>query len=452
MSEKHDVIFVILDSVRKDRVSAYGHHRETTPAFDALAAEATIYGNAYTPAPWTLPSHCSMFTGRFPSEHGITNGFTDRNLELSSRFPTIAEVLTDEGYATAGFSNNPWVGKLSGLNRGFDRFVEWDLEISRSRPSTDHRLREAAYSRFHSLLGRAAGQPQAVLKRRFFTSNLIDRSKRWMLETENRSRFTFLNLMEAHSPYYPPGDAFGELGLDPPGSIESRTLNARLLAYIMGKSDLSPERRERVLEFYDASLRYQDGKLDELLALLRSRGMFDDAMIVVCADHGKTLGDFDRDGIPPHYVRDINVNVPLLIKWPNQRRGKRVDAPVELVDLFGAMSTPGDSRELPARDEGALVEDHVPHTARSTTDVVRWRVLADRSNKYVQSEQGDEFLFESRTDETMVDVGPQGFDRFRDRLRDRVDRLESPSSTMGEADEGLHGGIEGQLRDLGYLS
>lgn len=454
MSEKHDVVFVVLDSARKDRFSTFGHERETTPAFDDVASEATLYENAFVPAPWTLPSHCSMFTGYFPSEHGVTNGFTDRNLALPADLPTIAELLAGRGYATAGFSNNPWVGQLSGLDRGFDRFVEWDLEISRSRSSKGQRLLDEVYSSVHSVLGRAAGQPHALLKRRFFTANLVERAEQWVTQTEARPSFTFMNLMEAHSPYYPPARAFRELGLDPPGVVEPRALNARLLAYVIGKADLPPEKRERVMAYYDASLRYQDGKLDDLLSLLRDRGLFDDAMVVICADHGKTLGDFDRDATPPHYLRDINVNVPLLVKWPNQRRGERVDEPVELVDLFDTITDIGHAPRLPVREDGALVEDYVPHTGQSATDVVRWRALADASEKYVRSEDGDEFLFARGPDESAVDASDAELGEYRDRLRDRTGGLDAPSEGTGEeatADD-LGGAVESQLRDLGYLS
>jgi choline-sulfatase len=454
MSVNHDVVFVVLDSARKDRVSAFGHDYQTTPAFDRLASESTVYENAFVPAPWTLPSHCSMFTGRLPSEHGITNGFTDRNLELPSEFSTIAEVLSDRGYATAGFSNNPWVGKLSGLNRGFDRFVEWDLEISRSRPATEHRLRDTVYSRLHSAIGRAAGQPHALLKRPFFTSNLVERAKRWVADTEDRTSFTFMNLMEAHSPYYPPDRAFRQLGLDTPGLVESRILNTRLLAYVMGKTDLSPDDRERVMAYYDASLRYQDEKLEELLSTLRSRGLYDDTMIVVCSDHGKTLGDYDRGATPPHYVRDINVNVPLLIKWPDQSQGESVQTPVELADLFEAIRGVDDDPGLATHEEGALCEDYLPHTGRNAADVVRWRILADGSHKYVQSEDGVEFFFERGEDETQVDLSSAEYRPYRDRLEDRVTALRTPSgTTSGEDASGdLEGAVEGQLQDLGYLN
>lgn len=456
MSENHDVIFVVLDSARKDRLLTSGDGPETTPALDAIASEATVYENAFVPAPWTLPSHCSMFTGRFPSEHGITNGFTDRNLELSTEFRTITQLLSDRGYATAGFSNNPWVGKLSGLNRGFDRFVEWDLETSRTGKSEDRRIRDEVYSTLHSVIGRAAGQPHVLLKRRFFTSNLVEQAERWLIKTEDCLSFTFMNLMEAHSPYYPPKRSFRDLGFDPPGIIESRKLNARLLAYVMGKVNLSATDRERVMEYYDASLRYQDGQLDDLVSTLRSRNLFNDAMIVICADHGKTLGEYDRDATPPHYVRDINIHVPLLIKWPNQRRGERVAEPVELVDLFDAVRGVGDSPGLVRRDEGALVEDFVPHTGRSAADVVRWRVIADESHKYVRSEDGHEFLFERGpgTDETPLDTGPAELGPYRDRLRDRVEALDISSNPTSEeaAVDDLRGTVKEQLRDLGYLN
>lgn len=455
MAEPPDVLFVVLDSARKDRISSFGHDRQTTPAFDAIAADATVYENAFVPAPWTLPSHCSMFTGRFPSEHGITNGFTDRSLELSSEFPTIAERLSSRGYATAGFSNNPWVGELSGLDRGFDRFVEWDLQVSQSAPKADIRRRDELYSSLHTVLGRAAGQPHALLKRRFFTANLVERAKRWVTDTGDRPRFTFMNLMEAHSPYYPPAGAFRALGLDSPGIVESRLLNTRLLAYVMGKSALSADRRDRVMEYYDASLRYQDGKLEDLVSLLRERGHYDDTLLVLCADHGKTLGEFDRDASPPHYTRDINVNVPLVIKWPDQHRGERVTDPVELVDLFDVITDTVDAEQSPSFDSpeaGALVEDFVPHTAQNATDVVRWRVLADESRKYVRSEEGTDFLFERGPPETRVDGGAP-YEGYRERLRDRLDKLDTSTgqTRQAESEGDLGQSVEGQLQDLGYL-
>lgn len=451
--EQPDVLFVILDSMRRDRVSTYGHRRKTTPTLDALADSATTFENAFTPAPWTLPSHCSMFTGLFPSEHGITNGFTDRSLRLSEEHTTVTERLDDRGYQTAGFSNNPWVGQLSGLDRGFDEYVEWNLEISEETDSKLHTDRERLYSRGHKLLGHASRQPLFALKRPFFTSSLTDRATRWFERTsgDDRPTFTFMNLMEAHSPYFPPKDAFRKLGLQPPNAIEPRLLNTKLLAYVLGKRELEGEERERVLEFYDAALRYQDAKLNELLTLLGEQGRLEDTLVAVCADHGKTLGDYPRDGTPPHYVRDINVNVPLVIKWPGQTDAERVEAPVQLADLPEVLLGDADDGASWAGDDLAMTEDHIPHTGRTSEPVTQWRVLSDSEFKYARSEDGEEFVFDRTDGERIVDADEEMLAEARRQLDERVEGLQESAGVRDETEGELGSDVEAQLQDLGYL-
>lgn len=450
MAEQPDVLFVVLDSLRKDHVSTYGYDRRTTPALDTLARESTVYENAYAPAPWTLPSHCSMFTGVYPTEHGVTNGFTDTDLTLPSDRDTFVETLAGRGYRTAGYSNNPWVGQLSGLNRGFDRFVEWNLEVSRGSHAV--RKRDAVYDRCHSLLGHANRQPLVLLKRRFFTSNLVDRACRWLAE-EDGPTFTFLNLMEAHSPYYPPASSFERLGLDSPSPVESRLLNTKLLANVMGKRELDADERRRVYDFCDASIRYQDSQVERLLSTLRETGRYDETLIIVCADHGKTLGEFDRDSLPPHYLREINVNVPLLVKPPGRTEGRRVSDPVELTDLFEVVT--GEHRR-PEPRETALVEDYIPHTGTESTDVTRWRAVTDGSRTLVRSDDDDEYVLEgdgpAETARPAANVDDERLAAARDRLNDRVAGIEGRATrTQQSADTDLESGLESQLQDLGYL-
>lgn len=443
-----DILFVVLDSLRRDRVSAYGHDRKTSPAFDQLAARGTLYEHAYTPAPWTLPSHCSMFTGRFPSEHGITNGFPGRSLRLPDAFPTAAERLVERGYQTAGFSNNPWVGQLSGLDRGFDTFVEWDLEISRGVDHSVHRGRDRTYARAHALLGLAARQPLALVKRRFFTRNLVDRAKRWFAQSESPV-FAFANLMEAHSPYYPPDGAFRALDLAPPGPVEARTLNTKLIPYTAGKTSIDGETRERVLEFYDASVRFQDAQLRALLEQLVRLGRFEDMLVVICADHGKTLGEYDRTATPSHYLRNVNTKVPLLVKWPGQRRGQRVSEPVELTDLFDLLVHLDDIGG-PPKSGVALIEDSIPHTGRSVEQVTRWRGVADGRRKYVRNEAGDEYVLQGEgLAEALTDDGDAG--RLREALDERLRALAEPVAPSEQDGEGFDRNVEAQLEDLGYL-
>ncbi|MFA9416675.1 sulfatase [Natrinema sp. HArc-T2] len=452
MSNKPDVLFLVLDSLRKDRVSAYDHDRETTPTLSALSTYATRYENAFTPAPWTLPSHTSMFTGVFPSEHGVTNGFSDGMSRLPESRTTLAEHLSDAGYRTAGFSNNPWVGQLSGLDRGFDEFVEWDLEISRSETDGVHTTRDDLYSRLHPALGKAARQPVFLLKRRFFTDSLVSRAKRWLTQQAEPSAptFTFLNLMEAHSPYFPPKRAFKSLDLEQPSTIEPRVLNTKLLAYVMGKSDLAPETQRRVMEYYDASARYQDEKVAELLGLLQREGLFDDMLVVVCSDHGKTLGDYPRTERPPHYVRDINLNVPLWIKRPGQRDGETVDDMFELPDLFTLVRDGGGRSGRYTRDV-AMAEDFIPHAGRKTpADITRWRIVADPEYKYVRNDSSSEYLFDRATDKLVSDPAEAVLNQCRETLSDRVQAFNQEESTESRQRR-INSDVQAQLKDLGYL-
>ncbi len=458
MDQRPDVLFVVLDSLRKDHVSTYGYHRKTTPNLDRFADGGTVFENAYVPAPWTLPSHCSMFTGLVPTEHGITNGFTDRDLTLPEDCRTVTERLDHQGYRTAGYSNNPWVGTLSGLDRGFDRFVEWDLEQTRGRPT---RHRDRLYDRAHTLLGRVHKQPLVLLKRRFFTSNLVERARRW-IDAESRPVFTFCNLMEAHSPYYPPRWAFRELGLSSPGPVAIRSLNTKLLASVMGKRTLSLEEQHRVYECLDASIRYQDRQFDRLLRAFEEANRLEDALVVVCADHGKTLGEFDRDGEIPHYLRNINVEVPLVVKWPGQTTATTVSTPVELAGLNEVLTnpitagSPSDPAPLETVDGHALVEDSIPHTASESQAVDQWRALADEDTSYLRGPDDREYVLRGSGAEEkampLEEVDGRTLAGLRERLTDRVQRMDARTAKQRVDSGGVDGELESQLEDLGYLN
>lgn len=445
--------------MRTDRVSCYGHHRDTTPHLDEIASQATRYNNAYSPAPWTLPTHTSLFTGLFPSEHGITNAFPNSNLGLSKEIPTLAEKLRNNGYITAGFSNNPWVGKSSGLDRGFMDYVEWNLEIRNERISSIHTQTDRIASRFNSIVGHAARQPLYILKRPFFTDSLIRRASSWIRSatTDDKPWFCFMNLMEAHSPYFPRKKVFRQLGLDIPGSIEPRILNTKLLAYIMGKKKLDEKTQERIMEFYDASLRYQDNKMKSLLDAIRKKGVFDNTLIIICSDHGKTLGEFNRTENPPHYLRDINIRVPLIIKEPNQNGGKIIDLPVELVSTHEYMID-GGSKSLTNYQPNmncALFEDYIPHSGRQIpkdgTDY--WRGIVTGNEKFIENDSKKRYFFEGRGITEQIVSKPDFYIAgYSKKLSSRADKLNDSTNIGGNhpMDE-LAGDVQAQLEDLGYM-
>ena len=128
-----NIIFILVDTLRVDRMGLYGYQRNTTPTMDSIANEAAIFDNAVAPAPWTQPSVASMLCSRFPSVHKVTDftrafnmrwGRAKRMSVFGDSFVTIAEVLREQGYDTAGFVGNFLVSKYYGFGQGFDFYSD----------------------------------------------------------------------------------------------------------------------------------------------------------------------------------------------------------------------------------------------------------------------------------------------------------------------------------------
>ncbi|HET7639850.1 MAG TPA: sulfatase-like hydrolase/transferase, partial [Ktedonobacteraceae bacterium] len=131
MTLRPDIVLLVLDTQRVDRLSCYGSEEETSPYIDELASDSTIFNYAVAPAQWTVPSHASMFTGVYPSAHNTLQSFS----VLPQTLPTLAERLRDSGYFTAAFCNNPLVGVVNnGLRRGFQSFLNYS-GLMTSRPN-----------------------------------------------------------------------------------------------------------------------------------------------------------------------------------------------------------------------------------------------------------------------------------------------------------------------------
>src|SRR4051812_36929523 len=140
---KPDILLIILDTLRRDRLSIYGHPRPTSPGFDEFAAQATLFERAVAPSQWTIPAHSSLFTGLYPTAHGVV----EANGQLSPTHPTLAEILQVGGYHTIAFCNNPLVGALdNGLQRGFDQFYNYASAVP-NRPKDTQSNGRFAYGR-----------------------------------------------------------------------------------------------------------------------------------------------------------------------------------------------------------------------------------------------------------------------------------------------------------------
>ncbi|QZY00710.1 sulfatase [Halobaculum rubrum] len=330
-----NVLFVVLDTVRKDRLGPYGYDGGTTPGLDAFAEEATVFENAVAPAPWTLPVHASLFTGMYPYRHGA-----DQENPYLEGATTLAETLSAEGYRTACYSSNAWITPYTHLTDGFDdqdNFFEvmpgdllsgplakaWktmnDNEALRTVADKLVSLGNVAHEYLASGEGADSKTP-AVIDR---TRSFIDDS-----EAAGDDWFAFINLMDAHLPYHPPQEYVDEHA---PG-VDSTKVCQNSKEYNAGARDIDDEEWAAIRGLYDAEIAHIDDQLTRLFDWLKETDRWDDTAVVVCADHGELHGEHDLYG-HEFCLYDQLINVPLVIKHPDLEADRRADT-VELLDTY----------------------------------------------------------------------------------------------------------------------
>ncbi len=297
-----NVVLVVLDTVRADHLSAYGYPRPTAPRLEALCERADRYATARSTAPWTLPSHASLFTGKFPFQHHADAELVDAVFNdarpLAEEELTLAEALAAEGYATAAFAaNRGYVNERMGLTQGFATFV------NERRPGV-----EMAALAHEWVKARPEGQPF----------------------------FLFVNYMDAHRPYNAaPVDGPNEAALPKAPEENSSELLDALYEQVYG-SDAPPDAAllQKAIDAYDRGIANADRGVGELLAALERDGLLDGALVIVTADHGEYLGEHDL----VEHSKDVYepaLRVPLIVKRPGQSRGRVIDEPASIADVPG---------------------------------------------------------------------------------------------------------------------
>jgi uncharacterized sulfatase len=356
-----NIVLIVLDTHRRDRLGCYGCPRGTSPNLDAFAQQATVFENGIAPAQWTIPAHASMFSGEPPSVHMALQASD----ALHTRFTTLAEHLGSQGYRTVGFCNNPLVGVLdNGLRRGFDAFYNYCGAFPSGRNGTStgvlrrlselalHSLRkisrpiENAFAGEGALFQGALGSFWVpiwtwIANFKGNTSRSIRDVARFanheMSGAENQPYYVFVNLMETHLPYSPPED-FVETFV--PSYSESgarqflRGFNRQAGDWFTPPEEpFSGLEAGALAQMYDAEVAYQDHLLAELLEVLDQPAHRDHTMVVFVADHGEMLGEHQLMGHAFGVYQEL-IHVPLLIRLPGQTRGRRVAPPVSTTRLF----------------------------------------------------------------------------------------------------------------------
>jgi arylsulfatase A-like enzyme len=344
-----NLLLIVWDTVRAANTSLYGYHRATTPNLERLASRGVRFDLAFSASSWTLPSHASMFTGRWPHELGV-----DWKAPMRDGVPTLAEYLASKGYDTAGFvANLDYCSAETGLARGFAHYEDYPLSLVDT------------FTR-HVALGRRIDVPSWASAVESF---LEEHTGRWYdvlpLSREHRKRadaingaflawlgkrpakgrpfFAFLNYNDAHTPYEVPDSSIPGFGRRPSSASQRRLLRAFTGT---DKTKLSAKDVQVAHDVYDDCILYMDTQLGSLIDELRHRGVLEHTLLIVASDHGEHLGDHGLFLHGGSLYRQL-VQVPLLLvghEWiPAGRTVARpvslCDIPATVIDLLGLGST-----------------------------------------------------------------------------------------------------------------
>jgi arylsulfatase A-like enzyme len=449
-----NVLFIVLDTVRSDHLSLQGHRRPTTPTLERLAKNGIRFDRARATAPWTLPSHASFFTGRWPHELGA-----QWLTPLQTRAPLLAEFLASRGYATAGFvANTGYCSYDTGLARGFTHYEDYTLKrLSFLRTSV---LLSGTLGHIYEYgLAHDSGplrSAPAFIERWFYAEHRKNAASinRAFLEwhtrrpAKERPFFVFLNYMDAHSPYMVPEGAQHRFGHQPRSWDEIRIIDYSW--DLIDKLTLPKYYLTMARDAYDSCIAYLDEQLGFLFDELELRAALDNTVIVITSDHGEGLGEHDLFD-HGESLYNTELHVPLLICLPRQSRTARVvpqvvslrDLPATIVDLVGqSAGSPFPGRSLADQWRNSNVQPAVsaafselftpnPRKAnpgRSPAERGALIAVAEGDFTYIRNEGDDrEELFNDREDpqELSNRAGLRDMKPLLEQFRKQVDRFRS---------------------------
>lgn len=289
-----NIVLIVIDTLRADHLSCYGYHRRTSPWIDLFAQRASFHTRSVASSPWTLPTHASLFTGKYPFEHGAHTFKlgSDKVLEppLSTRYLTLAEALKAEGYQTGAVVANPtYLRRRFSLHQGFETYQV----------------------------------------KRLHADELNKRVFEWLEGHYTQPFFLFINYMDTHSPY----NTRPRQGLLDKPLRDSQAYISWMYAWVMSGKRTVPERLvQSVTDQYDTAVANVDEQVGALLAWLAGRDLFHNTFIVLTSDHGEYLGEHSL----VEHSKDIYeeaVWVPLITKEPGQYAGRVIDRLVSSTDI-----------------------------------------------------------------------------------------------------------------------
>jgi arylsulfatase A-like enzyme len=392
-----DVLVIVLDCVRANDFAG-GSEAVRMPFVEGLRSTSVSFPRAVSVAPWTLPSHASLFTGLYPWEHGCHGRGT---LRLDPRHERLAPPLRRHGYRTASFSGNPIISPFYGLVDGFElsEWGEWWEQVQRWKPAPSYRYRAGGEGEpdvpalsFRDRAGRAV---KTMMTRYPATLSLADAAARrvvdpgrtgpaamnpwierdlehWLGEqTPSDPTFVFINSIDAHEPYLlDPADA---------ASLSDWWRHVRVpqdvLALLASETPPAPRDLARLLDLYRRAIARLDRRIARWVDLYRAAGRWENTLFVLTSDHGQAFGEH---GMVWHGVRtdEEMLRIPLLVRFPGGELGGSegagwatpMDVPATVFDVAGLSGESGHSGVSLRR----LVRSPRPAALYSAGDGAEW--------------------------------------------------------------------------------
>jgi arylsulfatase A-like enzyme len=370
-----NVLVVVVDTLRADHLSAHGYARPTSPAMARIANQGVLFENAIAPCSWSLPSHASLLTGRYPLEHGLVNLQPEPWLgwgnSAMNGYPTLGEALQRRGYRTGAFSaNRVYFSRDVGLGRGFIHFEDYfssagdaltrtlyGRKIARfyfyrsNKSKVTRALRYLGLSSWLDQDSEGSGDYGGTFGVRKRASDVNKEVLRWIGRDRKRPFFAFLNYLDVHYKYGGPWD------------------------YPRPKWDSGTP-----IDEYDAGVIYVDDYIGRLLTELERLGLAQNTIVVLTSDHGESLGDHGLTYHGAALYWEL-IHVPLIISYPGHvPAGLRVAAPVsnvavpatilDMLDANGKKTFPGPALSAMWTVPGTVPQWLDPLAQLPQTDIV----------------------------------------------------------------------------------
>lgn len=319
MTTKPNILLIVMDAVRVDSLSCYGYHKKTTPNIDRLAEQGTLFENAFSASAWTPPAHGSIFTGDYPSRHGVLRP----NLYLDPSNITLAEILAKNGYRTIAFSS-PHITPARGFDKGFQEFY---------LPYIYRDVFKNIYKDFDLVRQSARNVFYGWDKLAFYITQKIKGKIKENVK-KNNPFFIYVNYKLTHNPYYRDG-IFKRIKYNGLDGEKIKGLAGLLgCKYNNGEMEISREEMETVKLFYDNGITHLDSILGGLFGFLVKRKILENTLIVILADHGDCFGEH-RLMYHTASLYDELIHVPLIMIYsPQIPKSRRIKGLVSLIDVF----------------------------------------------------------------------------------------------------------------------